>query len=95
MFDIGGPIAGLLELFLLCLILRLILDYIRMAKPSWRPSGIVLIFADLIYAITDKPLGFVRRFVKPLRLGGISIDLSMLIIFVVVNRVIWLLSKPV
>jgi len=58
-----------------------------MAASSWRPRGVLLIAADFIYAVTDKPLRFVRRFVKPLRIGGISIDLSMLILFVVISRV--------
>jgi YggT family protein len=93
MFSIGGLIANLLQLFLLCLFLRLILDYARMAKPDWRPKGIILIAADFVYSVTDKPLGFVRRFVKPLRLGGISIDLSMLILFIVISRIIPLLRS--
>lgn len=92
MFSIGGLIA-VLQLFLLCLFLRLILDYVRMAKASWRPSGIILIVADFIYAVTDKPLGFVRRFVKPLRIGGISIDLSMLILFILISLVAPLLRS--
>ena len=83
----------MLQLFLLCLFLRLILDYARMAKPDWRPKGIILIAADFVYSVTDKPLGFVRRFVKPLRLGGISIDLSMLILFIVISRIIPLLRS--
>ena len=87
MFSIGGLIADLLQLFLFCLFLRLVLDYVRMAKPDWRPRGVILIVADFIYAITDKPLNFVRRFVKPLRIGGISIDLSFLILFIVISRI--------
>ena len=87
MFSIGGLIADLLQLFLFCLFLRLVLDYVRMAKPDWRPRGVILIAADFIYAITDKPLNFVRRFVKPLRIGGISIDLSFLILFIVISRI--------
>ena len=87
MFSIGGLIADILQLFLFSLFLRLVLDYVRMAKPDWRPRGVLLIAADFIYAITDKPLNFVRRFVKPLRIGGISIDLSFLILFIVISRV--------
>ena len=93
MFSIGGLIADLLQLFLFTLFLRLILDYVRMAKPDWRPSGALLIVADAIYAITDKPLNFVRRFVKPLRIGGISIDLSFLILFIVISRIAPLLRS--
>lgn len=87
MFSIGGLLADLLQLFLLCLFLRLILDYVRMAATSWRPRGLILIAADFVYAVTDKPLSFVRRFVKPLRIGGVSVDLSMLILFIVISRV--------
>jgi len=93
MFSIGGLIADLLQLFLLTLFLRLILDYARMAAPAWRPRGILLVMADFIYAVTDKPLRFVRRFVKPLRIGGVSIDLSMLILFIVISRVAPLLRS--
>jgi len=87
MFRIGGLIADLLQLFLFCLFLRLILDYVRMAATAWRPRGVILIAADFVYAVTDKPLRFVRRFVKPLRIGGLSVDLSMLILFIVISRV--------
>jgi YggT family protein len=93
MFSIGGLIADLLQLFLLTLFLRLILDYARTAAPAWRPRGILLVLADFIYAVTDKPLRFVRRFVKPLRIGGVSIDLSMLILFIVISRVAPLLRS--
>jgi YggT family protein len=93
MFSIGGLIADLLQLFLVTLFLRLILDYARMAAPAWRPKGILLPAADFVYAVTDKPLRFVRRFVKPLRIGGISIDLSMLILFIVISRIAPLLRS--
>ena len=93
MFSFGGLLADLLQLFLLCLFLRLILDYVRMASATWRPRGILLVVADFIYAVTDKPLRFVRRFVKPLRIGGVSIDLSMLILFIVISRVAPLLRS--
>lgn len=93
MFSIGSVIAQILQLFLLALFLRLILDYARMAAPAWRPRGILLMAADVVYAITDKPLRFVRRFVKPLRIGGINIDLSMLILFIVISRIAPLLRS--
>jgi YggT family protein len=93
MFSIGGLIADFLQLFLVTLFLRLILDYARMAAPSWRPKGILLPIADFIYVVTDRPLRFVRRFVKPLRIGGISIDLSMLLIFIVISRIAPLLRN--
>ena len=36
-----------LNIFLFALIARLILDYVRMFKPDWRPKGAVLAAAEL------------------------------------------------
>jgi YggT family protein len=84
-----GAIVGIiywsLNLFLLALIGRLILDYIRIFSPNWRPRGVVLALAELIYSITDRPLRFVRQFVPPLRLGAVSLDLSFIVVFFVVQ----------
>jgi YggT family protein len=70
-----------LNLFLISLFARLILDYVRMFRPSWRPRGIILPIAEIIYMITDKPLGFVRRFIPPLRMGPVALDLSFIALF--------------
>ena len=42
-------------------------------------------FAEIIYMITDKPLSFVRRFVPPLRLGGVSLDLSFIVLLIAIG----------
>ena len=61
MLRIGSILHLILQLFLFALLGRLILDYVRMFKPSWRPSGIILILVEAIYTITDRPMNFVRR----------------------------------
>ncbi len=81
MLRIGSILHLILQLFLFALLGRLILDYVRMFKPAWRPSGVVLISVEAIYTITDRPMNFVRRFVPPLRLGGVSLDLSFIVLF--------------
>ena len=70
-----------LNIFILALVARLILDYVRIFKPSWRPQGIVLAVAEFIFAITDPAVNFVRRLVPPLRLGPVALDLSFIVIF--------------
>lgn len=74
-------IGDVLGIYLFVLFARLILDYARMFSPSWRPRGIILAFASLVFTLTDKPLTFIRRFVPPLRLGAVSLDLSFLVLF--------------
>ena len=81
MLRIGSILHLILQLFLFALLGRLILDYVRMFRPSWRPRGIILPIAEIIYMITDKPLGFVRRFIPPLRMGPVALDLSFIALF--------------
>lgn len=93
MLSIGYYLVLLLRLFLLALLGRLILDYIRMFSPSWKPRGMVLYLAEAIYAITDKPTALVRRFIPPLRLGGVSLDLSFLVLFFAVQILIPIVAR--
>jgi len=74
-----------LQLFVLALFGRLILDYVRIFAAQWRPTGIVLVVAEAIYSITDPVMRFVRRFIPPLRIGPVAIDLSFILIFIVVQ----------
>ncbi len=69
-----------LNIFILAMVGRLILDYARMFAANWRPRGIILAIAEFIYAITDPIVNFVRRFVPPLRLGPVALDLSFIVI---------------
>lgn len=78
---IGSLLAGILQLFLFALFARLILDYVRMFARNWKPSGISLYLVEAIYAITDRPMQFVGRFIPPLRLGGASLDMSFIVLF--------------
>jgi len=90
---VGYYIVLLLRLFLLALLGRLILDYVRLFSRSWRPRGVLLYLAEAIYAITDKPTAFVRRFVPPLRLGSVNLDLSFLVLFFAVQLLIPVASR--
>jgi YggT family protein len=75
----------LLGLYKLALFARIIIDYVRMFARNWRPNAIFLAFFEFIYSITDRPMHFVQRFVPPLRLGGIAIDLSFIVLLIAIN----------
>ena len=71
----------LLQLFVFVLIARVVLEMVQSFSRTWRPTGFVLVLAEIVYTITDPPLRFLRRFIKPIRLGSIALDLSVLILF--------------
>ena len=81
-----------LWLYFVLLIGRLVLDYIQMFARSWRPSGPVLVIAEIIYTATDPPLRALRKVIPPLRLGSISLDLSFLVLLVLIQILISILQ---
>jgi YggT family protein len=82
---VGQVLGVLLLLFFVLLIARLVLDYIQMFARAWRPTGPLLVVAEVIYTVTDPPLKALRRVIPPLRIGSISLDLSFLVLFVLVG----------
>lgn len=82
---ITSILLQILGLFKLALFARIIIDYVRMFARNWRPNSIVLAFFEFVYSITDPPMKFVQRFVPPLRLGGISLDLSVIVLLIGIN----------
>jgi YggT family protein len=91
----------LLWIYLLLLIGRLIFSWIQAlsrpgpAQDRWQPRGVLLVIAEAVYTLTDPPLSFLGRFIRPLRLGGVYLDLSFMVLFfavlVLVNYVVPLL----
>lgn len=82
---ITSIILQLLGLYKLALFARIIIDYARMFAKNWRPNSFLLAIFEIIYSITDPPMKYVQRFVPPLRLGGIALDLSFIVLLIAIN----------
>ncbi|CAN2191529.1 COG0762 Predicted integral membrane protein [Candidatus Nanopelagicaceae bacterium] len=82
---ITSLLLQVIGLFKFALFARIIIDYIRMFKRDWRPSPFISSIFEVIYSITDPPMKFVQRFVPPLRVGGIALDLSFIVILIALS----------
>lgn len=71
-----------LSLYVWVLIGRLVFDYISIFSRTWRPRGPVLVLAEFLYTLTDPPLRALRRFIPPIRIGSVSLDLSFLVLII-------------
>ena len=76
-----------LLVFLLLVIARLVVETTRGFARSWRPTGVAAVALEIVYVITDPPMKLLRRIIPPLRLGGISLDMSVIVLFII----IWIL----
>ena len=82
---LASILIQLLGLFKLALFARVIIDYIRMFARNWRPNSFFIAIFEFIYSITDKPMRFVQRFIPPLRIGGVALDLSFIVLLIAIN----------
>jgi YggT family protein len=74
----------ILHVYLVIILARVVVETTRQFARSWRPVGIAAISLEVVYISTDPPIKLLRKFVPPLRLGGVSLDLSILILLLVV-----------
>jgi YggT family protein len=74
------------------LFVRFIMSYVMMFARNFRPTGLVAAILELAYSVTDPPLRALRRFIPPLRLGNVSIDLSFIVLFISVYVLIDVIS---
>ena len=85
-----------LQFFILLMWIRLIVDFVRSARPGWRPASVLLVLFSVMYAITDPPVKLVRRVIKPVRFGAVSIDFAwtiVLIVAIVLSNVVALYGR--
>jgi YggT family protein len=85
---LGQVLQVALWVFLLLLIVRLVMDYVMMFARSYEPRGLALVLLEVTYTVTDPPLKALRRVIPPLRIGGIALDLSFLVLFIAVQILI-------
>ncbi|AXK32652.1 YggT family protein [Streptomyces armeniacus] len=77
--------------FFLVLIFRLVMDYVFQFARSWQPGKAMVVVLEATYTVTDPPLKLLRRFIPPLRFGGVALDLSFFVLMIIV----WILISVV
>ena len=82
-----------LLLFLIILIFRLVMDYVFQFARSWQPGKAMVVVLEATYTVTDPPLKLLRRFIPPLRLGGVALDLSFFVLMIIVYILISIVSR--
>lgn len=93
MSAVGSVIITVLWVFLVILIARFVIDLVQMLSRSWQPKGFVLLICEGIFTITDPPLNALRKVIPPLKMGGVALDLSFLVLVIGIQILIMLAGK--
>lgn len=72
--------------FWLALVTRLVVEVLKSFARSWRGpnSSIAAGTLEIAFVVTDPPVRLLRRLIPPVRLGAVSLDLSIAVLFFVV-----------
>ena len=81
-----GILSGLLRLYVFVLLAYVVLSFVP------RPPEPLLPLVRVVRALVDPVVGPIRRRMRPIQLGGVALDLSLIIVFIVVNILIALLA---
>jgi YggT family protein len=82
---VGSIIEWVLWIFLLIMFARMILSWVPVLVRDWEPKGPILVFAEVIYSITDPPLKVVRKVLRPVRVGNMMLDLAFIGLAIMVS----------
>jgi YggT family protein len=85
-----GVVGYVLYLYLLIVLARFVLEFTRQFARSWRPAGVAAIGAEAVYLATDPPIRLLRRLVPPVRLGTVSLDLSIILLLLAILGLQWI-----
>jgi len=80
--------------FWLLLTARIVIELVRVFARDWRPAGGVAIALESIYTVTDPPVRLLRRVIPTVRIGGVGLDLSIMVLLLIVYIVMQLLLRP-
>lgn len=84
-----------LQLYFWLMIARFVVDLVLSVNPSWRPRGLILVLTEIVMTLTDPPLKLVRRFIKPVRMGSISLDFGWTLVLLAISLLQNLLARLV
>ena len=70
--------------FWILLTARIVIELVRAFAREWRPVGGVAVTLETIYTVTDPPVRLVRRIIPMVRIGGVGLDLSIMVLLLVV-----------
>ena len=73
-----------LYVYLVLVLARVVIETTRQFARNWRPAGYAALGVEAVYVTTDPPVRLLRKLVPPVRLGQVSLDLSILILLIAI-----------
>ncbi|AZA11761.1 YggT family protein [Corynebacterium gerontici] len=78
----------LLTIYTWVLIGRILIEMIQSFSRRFRAPRWFMVAAEVLFVLTDPPVRLLRRWIPPLRLGNVALDVSILVLFFAIQLLI-------
>lgn len=78
---VGQILSYLIMLYLGVMLARMVLSFVPVFVPDFRPKGLVLVIAEVVYTLTDPPLKALRKIIPPVRIGNAMLDVAFMVLW--------------
>ena len=85
MTQLGIILILLVRIYTWVLIARIIIEMIQSFSRQFNPLRWFMCIAEPLFVITDPPVKALRRLIPPLQMGGVALDVSVLVLFVLLS----------
>jgi len=92
MHQLAAILIWIIDIFRIVLLGRIVLDWIRAYNPSFKPKGFFLVLAETAYLLTDWVIKPISRLIKPIKVGGGYLNISIFLLFLALGLLDGLLA---
>ena len=85
MTQLGIILILLVQIYTWVLIARIIIEMIQSFSRQFNPPRWFMVVAEPLFVITDPPVKALRRLIPPLQMGGVALDVSVLVLFILLS----------
>lgn len=85
MTQLGIILILLVQIYTWVLIARIIIEMIQSFSRQFNPPRWFMVVAEPLFVITDPPVKALRRLIPLLQMGGVALDVSVLVLFILLS----------
>ncbi|WIM69045.1 YggT family protein [Corynebacterium breve] len=78
---LGAILYAIVRIYALIVIVRILIEMVQSFSRQFAPPSWFMVIAEFFFVVTDPPIKALRRIIPPMRMGGVALDLSVLVLF--------------
>ncbi|MHC2547062.1 YggT family protein [Corynebacterium hesseae] len=89
---LGSILLVAVSLYSWILLARIVIEMIQSFSRQFNPPRWFMMVAEVLFVVTDPPVKALRKVIPPLQLGGVALDVSIIVLFLLLSILSQLIS---